>query len=380
MEPYQYPIVRDFMAFVMRPEVAFDEITTSGVIFQHREFSALIDFCCKNPEVAEIVVGEVIRRLPEMDVFKACVAALCVGSITEGGVPCPSSVEIVNYFIERSWRCVAYLKKAAGMLEVGLDELEPEALEKADQRALYALDGEGYKTFVGSYYLIMCVMSRICRERSLRESLRQVENIEDLCGFLAQYVGAYGFVSSVLELVEEEDIIILSPEQGVGLEVTVRQLDSNFLFFTLFQIEMYHRGWLEKLGVLDYKYDPVRDQRAHNLVGEDEREEGQDSACMEYYTYKAYQPDGTYSILMTGADGKQQVNPENRVWGEGNIYEIPRLDDRIVILVDSHPLMSRSWGKGFTTPVHGAIRPDVTLKRQLSDDEFDTWMQKVKNN
>ncbi len=83
---------------------------------------------------------------------------------------------------------------------------------------------------------------------------------------------------------------------------------------------------------------------------------------------------------MTGADGKQQVNPENRVWGEGNIYEIPRLDDRIVILVDSHPLMSRSWGKGFTTPVHGAIRPDVTLKRQLSDDEFDTWMQKVKNN
>lgn len=102
---------------------------------------------------------------------------------------------------------------------------------------------------------------------------------------------------------EEEDIIILSPEQGVGLEVTVRQLDSNFLFFTLFQIEMYHRGWLEKLGVLDYKYDPVRDQRAHNLVGEDEREEGQDSACMEYYTYKAYQPDGTYSILMTGADG-----------------------------------------------------------------------------
>ena len=26
------------------------------------------------------------------------------------------------------------------------------------------------------------------------------------------------------------------------------------------------------------------------------------------------------------------------------------------------------------------IRPDVTLKRQLSDDEFDTWMQKVKNN
>ena len=101
MEPYQYPIVRDFMAFVMRPEVAFDEITTSGEIFQHREFSALIDFCCKNPEVAETVVGEVIRRLPEMDVFKACVAALCVGSITEGGVPCPSSVEIVNYFIER---------------------------------------------------------------------------------------------------------------------------------------------------------------------------------------------------------------------------------------------------------------------------------------
>lgn len=47
MEPYQYPIVRDFMAFVMRPEVAFDEITTSGEIFQHREFSALIDFCCK---------------------------------------------------------------------------------------------------------------------------------------------------------------------------------------------------------------------------------------------------------------------------------------------------------------------------------------------
>lgn len=73
---------------------------------------------------------------------------------------------------------------------------------------------------MGSCYLIMSVMSRICRERSLREYLRGVDSIGDLCGFLSQFEGAYGYISSVLGMVEEEDIIILSPEKQLGLEVT----------------------------------------------------------------------------------------------------------------------------------------------------------------
>lgn len=379
INPAQNSVMENFMAYACSPEIEFDEIGSDGVIFQHEEFGLLIQYCRQHPDKAEAVVEEVINKLPGMDVFKASVAALCVGTITEGGVACPSSPKLVDYFVGRTWRCVEYLNNVAKMLDVPVNDLEPDTLYKTDRKSLYRLDEEGYKTFMGSCYLIMSVMSRICRERSLREYLRGVDSISDLCDFLSQFEGAYGYIYSVLEMAEEEDIIILSPEKQLGLEVTIRQLDSNFLFFSLFQLEMHRQGWLEKLGVQNYKYDPLRDKQAHNLL--EEAEEGtqeQDHACMEYYTYKAYQPDGTYSVLLRTPGGIPQVNPETRVWGEGNIYEIPRLDDRIVILVDSHPLMNRSWGQGFTTPVHGAIRPEVTFKRQLTSDEFNGWMQRVK--
>ncbi|MFR7878411.1 MAG: hypothetical protein ACLU4J_19560 [Butyricimonas paravirosa] len=79
-----------------------------------------------------------------MDVFKACVAALCVDQSRKG-----VSLALVSGDCKLFYRAVLALRgvseKAAGMLEVGLDELEPEALEKADQRALYALMAKGIK-------------------------------------------------------------------------------------------------------------------------------------------------------------------------------------------------------------------------------------------
>lgn len=372
-----YPELQAFWDYTRLSDLKVEEMTSQGQVFEHPEMNGLFAFCQNHPDLVEEAIGWAGEHLAEMDTFKACATAICIGSITESGFDCHSDEAIVRFFTEMSWKCVHYLHDVAEMLGVAIDDLTPEQLEEAPAQDCYEHSPEGYKAGAGSYYLVMCVMTRICRKRELREMLRNTEQLEDLCNYLSDYWGWYGYVSTVLGMTEEETVTVLFPEKQTGVEVVARQIDSSFLFMTLFQVELSKTGVFSDWGV-SYTYNKDLDFKAHNLPQESDAAIQGDVACLEYYTGYALQPDGSYSITRTDETGKQVVDQITRVWGEQPLHTLPRIDGRIVILADSKPLMNRTWGEGFVTTVHDALRPEITLQKKLTAAEYEEWMEKVR--
>lgn len=374
----EYPEIQNFITYTSLSDLELEEMSTDGKIFEHEEMCGLMQFYRDQPELAEQAIGLIGSKLPGMDTFKACATAICIGSITEDNIDCPSDKEIVHFFIEMSWKCCNYLKSVSELLGIAWNNLTLEQVEQADKAECYSKNPEGYKAYIGSYYLVMCIMTRICRKRELRDILRQTDQISGLCNYLAEFLSWYGYIHNVLEMSEEETITVLFPEKQTGLKVSTQQIDSSFLFMTLFQLEMAKTGVFADWGI-SYNYKELLDRKAHNRLLKNETDNIQnDTACLEYYTPYALQPDGTYSITKTDETGKSVVNSISRVWGEQPLQTIPRIEGQIVLLTDSHPLMNRSWDENFITPIHMALQPEVKLQRFLTSSEYNTWMNKIK--
>ena len=104
----------------------------------------------------------------------------------------------------------------------------------------------------------------------------------------------------------------------------------------------------------------------HEPVEEEEwPEQVYESGCFGYYTYPALQSDGRY-------------NEMGAVWGEGTLFEVPKLEGRYIILL-TKPNIQRSWGNAFVASTHSRLRPNVKLIRKLSKEEVAGWMEKIKN-
>ena len=83
--------------------------------------------------------------------------------------------------------------------------------------------------------LSLGLMSRISSSRPLRDLLRSKDRIAERCYYLDNFCDTVGFVPRVLDMVEEETVLLLSPSTGNGVEVSLHEIDSNNIFFTLLQ-------------------------------------------------------------------------------------------------------------------------------------------------
>lgn len=72
-------------------------------------------------------------------------------------------------------------------------------------------------------------------------------------------------------------------------------------------------------------------------------------------------------------------NGANMIWGEMPPECIPSIDGyRIISLYRKG--ISRSFGVGFLTVGHSALTPYVKIIKELSDDEYNQWEAKIKEN
>ena len=238
-------------------------------------------------------------------------------------------------------------------------ELSPEEIRKEEPAPAMA--------WMGISMLSLGLMSRISSSRPLRDLLRSKDRIAERCYYLDNFCDTVGFVPRVLDMVEEETVLLLSPATGNGVEVSLHEIDSNNIFFTLLQFTLYHEDLLEFLGAQKFQYREVIERIAlHEPVEEEEwPEQVYESGCFGYYTYPALQSDGCY-------------NEMGAVWGEGTLFEVPKLEGRYIILL-TKPNIQRSWGNAFVASTHSRLRPNVKLIRKLSKEEVAGWMEKIKN-
>lgn len=158
---------------------------------------------------------------------------------------------------------------------------------------------------------------------------------------------------------------MLSPSTRQGVEVQLRQLDSNNLFFTLLQFALYHQNLLEALGAAEFNYQPLIEKLAlHEPIPPEEYPEHiYEQGCLGYYNWQALRPDGSFDEMQA-------------VWGEGVFQEIPQLNGRTLLLV-GRPQIQRSWGGAFVTGTHINLQPQVQILRRLPEAEVQQWLDAI---
>ncbi len=78
-----------------------------------------------------------------------------------------------------------------------------------------------------------------------------------------------------------------------------------------------------------------------------------------------------------GVATSPKPEPMAVIFGEMSPNSIPSLDGKQVILLWPPILASRTWDAGFLHPVIEGALPELTLLRELEDDEVDDWLDRA---
>ncbi len=359
-----------FLTFAKSPELLPDELDQTSVFFQAPAVKNLIAFGADHNEFLD-QIAETFSAIGTMDVYRGCLTGYLIGLYGESEITAESADRALAAFFQHILGlCEQYMGLVCERIGAAPEDLETdddiaEAFYQFSPDSLLEEKPELVKAWVGIGMLSLGLMSRISSSRPLRDILRSADKIAERCSRLDNYCDTVGFVPHILNMVEEETVLLLSPATGNGVEVSLREIDSNNLFFTLVQFVLYHEELLKPLGAQPFTYREIVERIArHEPVADEEwPEQLYESDCFGYYTYPALQPDGSY-------------NEMGAVWGEGTLDEVPKLDGRYVILL-TKPSIQRSWGNAFIASTHSRLQPEVKLTRRLSKEETAEWLNKI---
>lgn len=373
-----------FLDYCRSGKLLPEETSQPPLFFNAPPVRDYISLGAANNELLPEIVAS-LAAIESMNTYRGALCGYLIGLYGESGVSDPQTdLALGRFYLRLLGLAEAYIKLALGHcpeispadfwaseeaqeeLAARLPELDPVLLAMANPEA--ALCWQGFEP------LSFGVMSRLAGSRRLREWLRRQDtegSVRRQCELLGNYREAVGFIPYMLRLAEEERLLLIAPAAGAGVEVEARQIDSNNQFFTLLQFALYHEGLLEKLGAAEFRYQPGIEKAARHLpqsAAEQQEQTAQPAqlvqqGCFGYYTYPAWH----------GGD----YNETEPVWGEGGLYEIPRLEGRLVILL-TRPRILRSWGGAFICGTHSGLRPSVRVLRELAAEEVQSWLAKIR--
>lgn len=309
----------------------------------------------KQLDLIPIIEG-IADKLPEMDIARGCISGYFIGLLGERGfVTRKSTIALLDFFIKIVDLCISF-----------------KSFKNETINNLCTLHADEYKASLQMPLLSTAVMSRITTSREYRDYLREKPELtHKICSIASEY-GNTTYIPSVLNMAEKERVIILNLELNKGCEVEIEQMDNNFQLFTWFQMELYHNGLLQDYGVTDFNYNESVDNLIHRRNGTDDELSMFSSMVLEKAYFGYYQ----YSARYLNKEGKIEYNKFDIVCGESNIYEVPKLNDKFIILL-STPIRSHYWNGANIGGVHFSLRPKMKIIRQLNQSEIDEWKNKI---
>jgi hypothetical protein len=203
-------------------------------------------------------------------------------------------------------------------------------------------------------YLCLATMAHLCRDRGVRQEVRGRHGVPPSLERAEERVPHTWFVRTVLELIDDLELLVLAPGPRRGFVVRADGVRTCFHLFTLLQGALIGdpaNGWLtadpEDPDVLAI----ATGQAPHlKILAARQR--------FHFHNCSALAPDGTL---------RQDLR--STLWGEASPAEIPRHDGRSVVLLGPPVLGGRSWDTNFFAAIHDALRSSVTVIAQLTQEE-----------
>jgi hypothetical protein len=226
--------------------------------------------------------------------------------------------------------------------------------------------------------LCLGTIALLARAPAWRARVRRDAALLGQARALADVNGAAGFLTKMLQVLDDEDLLILSAEPRVGFRVRIRGVGDNFQLHTLLAGSII--GPAEE-GLYPGLVGTIRD--GHTTPSQpgrplDSRAVGvaRDLPCthdeaavwsyLQLWTWEALRPDGRLP-------DDPIAHHELFVYNEGVPADIPLFAGERVILL-GNVSFSRSWNGVRVFPFMPA---DLRLEQQLAAEEVDGWLRRI---
>lgn len=367
-------LVQEFFKEFQTPSVK-EDLKEPKRVYGSDGFQNTYQHMIKHQEFMPELLDQVSAGLENMDILKGCQAGhFCGSMIGQVGV-CGSGRALIDFFVRVAALCCEYLSKAGE--ELGVEAPEDDQLEALDMEMMFQKYPDQTRAYRGCDTLALAVMEAITRDGDTRRYLRE-KNLYRSLEYLEGYIGNIYYVTRVHEACSVLSLTVLAPSKGIGFTAEVNDLWNNFHLMTLLEAELFRAGLDQKYGLVNYEFDEESYQIATGLAYPQKMSS---VYChQQYYTYLAMQKDGAYQTLLTGEDGRQQVDANALIWGEMPPDWIPRFDGQSVILMDTVGMFAnRSWDVNFISKCHGSLNPYFRITGELSPKEAAALLEKIKN-
>ena len=90
-----------------------------------------------------------------------------------------------------------------------------------------------------------------------------------------------------------------------------------------------------------------------------------------------FQKDGTYNI----EDENGELDFNKILYSDMSPEEIPDLDGTHILIMDSEGMWTKpiKWDISYFSKPHQKLNPYVKILDEISDEEYNSWMEKIKN-
>ncbi|WP_028329198.1 hypothetical protein [Brachyspira alvinipulli] len=353
-----------------------DEVANKKLISQNEKFLNLKEYVKNNHDKELEICREISNELSNMDILKSYYAANFVGHSLFHYETADEKIgkDIIDLFFKNIDNACRFIENASQLYNVDEDELTEDDIAKINIDIMYRLDYKPLEAFIGIDMMIAPIMTVICSNHNLRKyfiDLGLTEHVE----YLEVYIPALSYIYAGIEACVKTKILVLSRKTERGFYIEASDMSNGYYLITLLESELYKKNLLKRYGIENYEFD----DHVYNIaIGtEHPKELVESQAHQQYYTIYALQKDGKYNI----EDENGELELINIIYGDMSPEEIPDIDGTRIIIMDSEGMWNNpiKWNMNYFSKVHQKLNPYVKILDEISDEEYKSWIEKIKN-
>ncbi|MCZ9839655.1 hypothetical protein OFR22_10070 [Brachyspira hyodysenteriae] len=368
-------IVKEYIDYT-KQKSNIEEVANKKLVSQNEKFLKLKEYVKENHDKELDICRQIASEFENMDILKSYYAANFVGHSLhhEDIIDDEIGKNIINLFFRNIDNACRFIENAAQLYNVDEDDLTDDDIARINIDIMYRLDYKPLEAFIGIDMMIPPVMTVICSNQDLRKYFINL-GLEDHIEYLETYVHALSYVHIGIEACYKTKILVLSPKVQRGFYIEASDMSNGYYLITLLEAELYKKGLLKRYGIDNYEFN----ETIYNIAtgNEHPQELMETEAHQQYYTMYALQKDGTYNV----EDENGELDCYKILYSDMSPEEIPDLDGTHILIMDSEGMWTKpvKWDISYFTKPHQKLKPYVKILDEISDEEYNTWIEKIKN-
>lgn len=348
------PSKKNLLKF-LKSDTKFENLGDEKAIIGNEIFGQAVGESIRNNSMIEFA-KELGAELLNMDIYKASIVSNFIGFVCEKTENSEIGEEVI-----------LLLKKSCELVKEFFEinqDTDGNMFIPDDMKKVYNKNSQCVKAYYGFNTLCISAMAFLSRNFKYRKLLRSF-NIKETLDILtydtpeSEYLKSIYYVNQIHDTCSKMPLLVLDTEKQQGFIAQVNDINNCFHLIYLLEEEIY-KNLCEKYGMEGYELDKELSVLAHGEYPDC----GNKAKTMFFVECNFHQIKSNDTI--------------NLIWGEMPPECIPFIDGYHIIALQRKGIQ-RSFNAGFLVSGHTALKPYLKVERELSDEEYNNWITKIKN-